>query len=124
MCSASNLFVVLSFSKVGAILLVIISSHISEKAPKISAFDSIPKALSITEIGNFLFLYIFTFIIHLFSISISNQDHFAGITFREYHSSHRVKNTQVLLTIWFTITLSIQFIIKVAMFVIRGIPHI
>ncbi|MDP2395704.1 MAG: hypothetical protein Q8S84_07170 [bacterium] len=93
-------------------------------ASNISAFDSIPKALNTTEIGNFLFLSIFTLIIHFFSISISNQDHLSGITFNANHPSERVKNTPVDLTIWFTITLSIQLTIKVANSVIRGIPHI
>jgi hypothetical protein len=64
-----------------------ISSHKSLKVFKISAFDSSQNALSNTETGNFLFLSIFIFIIHLFSISISNQLHFAGITFNAYHSS-------------------------------------
>jgi hypothetical protein len=51
------------------------------KASKISALDSKPKALNTTEIGNFLFLSIFTLIIHFFSISISNHEPLAGITF-------------------------------------------
>jgi hypothetical protein len=76
------LFVVLSLSKVGAILFAITSSHKSAKVDKISAFDSKPKALSKTDTGSFLFLSIFTLIIPLFSISISNQLHFAGINFK------------------------------------------
>ncbi len=62
----------------------IISSPKSLNVLIISAFDSKPKALNNTEIGNFLFLSIFIFIIHFFSISISNQDHLAGINFKEY----------------------------------------
>jgi hypothetical protein len=101
-----------------------ISFHKSLKVFKISAFDSSQNALSKTETGIFLFLSIFTFIIPLFSISISNQLHFAGTTFKAYQSSQYVKKIQVDLTIWLTITLSIQLIIKVAIFVIRGIHHI
>jgi hypothetical protein len=100
-----------------------ISSHKSLKVSIISAFDSSQYALSNTETGNFLFLSIFTFIIHLFSTSISNQDHFAGIIFKENHSSPEVKNIQVDLIIWFTITLSIQFITNEAVPVINGTHH-
>jgi hypothetical protein len=59
-------------------------------------------------------------IIHFFSTSISNQDHFAGITFSENHSSPEVKNIHVERIICETITLSIPLIIKLAVFVIKG----
>gem|GEM_PF-774024 len=104
-------------------MFAIISSHKSLKVSIISEFDSSQKALSKTVTGSFLFLSIFTFIIHLFSISISNQLHFAGINFKAYHSSQNVKNTQVDLIIWFTIILSIQLTIKEPCSVIKGIPH-
>jgi hypothetical protein len=68
-------------------LFAITSSHNSLNVSIISAFDSSQKALSKTETGSFLFLSIFTFMIPLFSISISNQLHFAGINFKAYHSS-------------------------------------
>jgi hypothetical protein len=83
LCKASNLFVVLSFSSVGTIFAAITSSHTSLNSFKISAFDSKPKALKTIEIGSFLFLSIFTFMIHFFSISISNQLHLAGMNLRE-----------------------------------------
>jgi hypothetical protein len=82
-CKASNLFVVLSFSNVGAILFAIISSQASLNVSNILAFDSSQKHLSNTETGIFLFLSIFTFIIHFFSTSISNQEPLAGIIFNE-----------------------------------------
>jgi hypothetical protein len=82
-CKASNLFVVLSFSNVGAIWFAIISSHNHEKVSNISALDSSQNALNNIEIGSFLFLSIFTFIIHFFSISISNHEPLAGINLRE-----------------------------------------
>jgi hypothetical protein len=51
------------------------------------------------EIGSFLFLSIFTLIIHFFSISISNQDPFAGTIFKANPSSQEVKKIPVDLII-------------------------
>ena len=75
------------------------SESSEENVSIISAFDSSQNALNNTEIGIFLFLSIFTLITPLFSVSISNQEPFAGMIFKVTPLSETLKKTQVDLII-------------------------